>query len=84
MSKRVACYVRVSTQGQANEGYSVAEQTERLELYCKAHGWKISEVYTDPGFSGANIDRPALQRMMKDASAGRFSLVLVYKLTPCT
>lgn len=80
MSKRVACYVRVSTQEQANEGYSVAEQTERLELYCKAHGWKISEVYTDPGFSGANIDRPALQRMMKDASAGRFSLVLVYKL----
>ena len=78
--KTVACYVRVSTQEQARTGFSIGEQSERLELYCKAHGWSISSVYTDPGFSGASMNRPALQRLIRDAEAGRFSAVLVYKL----
>ena len=39
---KVAIYVRVSTQEQANEGYSIQEQTERLTKYCEAHGWIVA------------------------------------------
>lgn len=76
----IGCYVRVSTQEQANEGYSVGEQTERLKKYADAMGWDVLKVYTDGGFSGANIQRPALQEMIKDIEAGLIDKVLVYKL----
>lgn len=76
----VGIYVRVSTLEQAKEGYSIGEQTERLQKYCDAHGWKIFKVYTDAGFSGKNIDRPALKSMIRDVKAGMINMVLVYKL----
>ena len=78
--KNVAIYVRVSTQEQAAEGYSIQEQAERLTKYCEAHGWNITKVYTDPGFSGANRDRPALQLLCSDVKKNMFDTVLVYKL----
>lgn len=77
---RVAIYVRVSTQEQAKEGYSIGEQTERLTLFAKAHDWNIVKVYTDAGHSGANTDRPALQDLLSDVRAGSIDKVLVYKL----
>ena len=80
MTKIVACYCRVSTAEQAAEGYSLGEQTERLKKYCEAHDWNIYKIYTDPGFSGSNTNRPALQQMIADAEAGKFQKVLVYKL----
>lgn len=76
----IGCYVRVSTQEQANEGYSVGEQTERLKKYSEAMGWQVFKIYTDGGFSGANMERPALQKMIKDIEAGFIDKVLVYKL----
>ena len=76
----IGCYVRVSTQEQANEGYSVGEQTDRLKKYADAMGWQVFKVYTDGGFSGANIYRPALQEMMRDIEAGLIDKVVVYKL----
>ena len=76
----VALYPRVSTQEQAQEGYSIGEQTERLESYCKALGWNVYNVYTDAGFSGANMNRPGLQKLIKDVKAGRVDKVVVYKL----
>lgn len=76
----VAVYVRVSTQEQAKEGYSVGEQLERLSKYCEAMGWNIHKNYTDPGYSGANTDRPGLQELIKDVKAGIIDKVLVYKL----
>lgn len=78
--KKVAIYVRVSTQEQAVEGYSISEQTDRLTKYCDAHGWIVVKVYTDPGYSGAKIDRPALQQMLRDIDQHLFDTVLVYKL----
>lgn len=77
---KVAIYVRVSTQEQATEGYSIPEQTERLSKYCDAHGWNIFKVYTDPGFSGGNMNRPALQELFMDCRKKKFDTVLVYKL----
>lgn len=78
--KKAAIYVRVSTQEQATEGYSIQEQTERLTKYCEAHGWIVAKVYTDPGFSGANRNRPALQLLCSDVTKSVFDTVLVYKL----
>ena len=80
MNELVAIYVRVSTLDQATEGYSIQEQTDRLTKYCEAMRWTVYNVYTDAGFSGANTERPALQRLIKDVKAGRLNKVLVYKL----
>lgn len=77
---KVVIYVRVSTQEQANEGYSIGEQIERLTKYCEAMGWVIIETYIDPGYSGGSTDRPALQKMIKDLEAGDVDKVVVYKL----
>lgn len=77
---RVVIYVRVSTQEQAKEGYSIQEQIERLQKYCEAMGWIVVKVYTDAGFSGATMDRPALNQMIREIKAGNADKVLVYKL----
>ena len=76
--KRVAIYIRVSTYEQAQEGYSIDEQKERLVQYCKAMGWVVSEIYIDHGFSGANLERPGLQKLIAEIKA--YDSVLVYKL----
>lgn len=77
---RVALYVRVSSQEQADEGYSIGEQTERLKKYAEAMGWEIHKIYVDPGYSGGNINRPGLNDMIKDVEAGKIDTVVVYKL----
>ena len=76
--KRVALYVRVSTQEQAQEGYSVGEQKERLLNFCKAHDWTVADLYVDGGFSGSNLNRPGIQKLMSETNS--FDIVLVYKL----
>ena len=76
----IACYARVSTQEQALHGNSIEEQTERMQKYCEAMDWKPVKVYTDAGYSGASINRPALQKLIKDISNGKVSKVVCYKL----
>lgn len=77
---RVALYVRVSTQEQAKEGYSVGEQTERLKKYCEAMEWDIFKIYVDPGYSGGDTNRPGLQDLISDVETGAVDKVVVYKL----
>ena len=79
-SLRVFLYIRVSTQEQAKEGYSIGAQEERLRAYAKAKGYTVVKVYTDPAYSGANMERPALQELIKQIEQGSADLVLVYKL----
>ena len=76
--KRAALYVRVSTQEQAQEGYSVGEQKERLLNFCKAHDWTVADLYVDGGYSGSNLDRPGIQKLISETNT--FDVVLVYKL----
>lgn len=78
--KRVFIYVRVSTQHQAEEGYSIPQQIERLKKYCEAMGWILVKIYTDDGYSGGSMERPALEQMIKDIKAGHADIVLVDKL----
>lgn len=75
-----ALYVRVSTDAQREEGYSIEAQQELLTAYCKAKEIKPTRLFTDGGFSGANMRRPALEQLIDEAKAGRLSAVLVYKL----
>lgn len=77
---KVGIYIRVSTREQAQEGYSIGEQQERLTKYVEAKNWTLTKIYTDPGFSGAKLDRPALQQLIKDCNKKRLDMVLVYKL----
>ena len=76
--KRTAIYIRVSTQEQAQEGYSIGEQKERLIAYCKARDWVIVDVFVDGGYSGANLNRPGIQKLT--AEVANFDVILVYKL----
>lgn len=77
---KVAIYVRVSTTMQAEEGYSIDEQIDKLTSYCKIKDWTVYDIYKDGGFSGGNIERPAMERLISDANRKRFDTVLVYKL----
>lgn len=79
-TNKVAIYVRVSTASQAEEGYSIDEQKSKLEAYCEIKDWKIYDTYIDGGFSGANTQRPELERLISDAKRKKIDIVLVYKL----
>lgn len=77
---KVGLYLRVSTQEQAKEGYSIGEQESRLRDYSKAMRWDIHKVYIDPGYSGADTNRPALQDLISDVEKKEIEKVVVYKL----
>lgn len=80
MKKKAALYIRVSTDAQFEEGYSVDAQKEMLAAYCTTKGWKNYEFYIDGGFTGSNIERPAMQRLIDDVKQGLIFAVVVYKL----
>lgn len=81
---RTALYIRVSTQEQADEGFSISAQHDRLHAFCQSQGWNVCEVYTEEGQSAKDMDRPELQRLLKDAQSGLFDVVLVYRLDRLT
>ena len=60
--RKVAIYSRVSTLHQAEEGYSIGQQIEALTKYCQAMGWVIYDNYSDGGFSGGKLERPAMPK----------------------
>lgn len=76
----IALYERVSTDIQMEKGYSIPEQKDSLEKYCQVMGWNEYKHYTDGGFSGANIERPALTELIRDVERGKINKVIVYKL----
>ena len=78
--RTAALYVRVSTDAQREEGYSIDAQREMLGAYCVSRGIKSFEYYTDGGFSGSNTDRPELSRLISDVKNGGVACVIVYKL----
>lgn len=75
-----AIYIRVSTDYQAEEGYSIDAQKEQLSAYCISKGIKKYEFYIDGGWSGSNIERPEIQRLIRDVKENKISHVIVYKL----
>ena len=78
--KHTALYLRVSTEAQADEGYSLAAQAEKLEAYCRMKGIAAFQRYVDGGFSGSNLTRPAVTELVEAIRAGQVERVVVYKL----
>lgn len=81
---KTAIYIRVSTDEQAEEGFSIAAQKDRLISFCHSQGWEVVEIYIEEGKSAKDLDRPELQRLLDDSSQHRFDIVLVYKLDRLT
>ncbi len=80
MNKYAAIYIRVSTDAQAEEGYSIDAQKEQLSAYCVSKGIKNYKFYIDGGWSGSNINRPEIQKLINDVNNNKISHVIVYKL----
>ena len=79
--KRVAIYCRVSTIEQAEEGYSIKEQEMLLMEFCEKQGYEVVQVYSDAGISGKDIThRPAMRKLLQDATERKFDLVLTWKI----
>lgn len=78
--KKACVYTRVSTQEQANEGYSIEEQERMCKAAIESKGWIYVKTYSDPGISGRTMDRPGLQQMIEDIKAGQIEAVVIYKL----
>lgn len=81
---KVAAYIRVSTEEQVKEGYSISAQKHRLEAYALSQGWEVVQFYVDEGISAKDLNRPELQRMIKNLEDGLFDCVLVYRLDRLT
>lgn len=80
--KRVAIYIRVSTQEQAIEGHSIEAQEARAREYAERMGYEVVYVYIDEGVSGKSTKhRKAFLNMMANARMGNFDLVVIWKLT---
>lgn len=77
---KAALYIRVSTDEQAKEGYSIASQKDRTLKFVESQGWELHDFYIDDGYSAKNLNRPEIQRLMKDATAKKFDVVVFYKL----
>jgi len=82
---RCAVYTRKSTEeGLEQEFNSLDAQREAAEAYVasqRSEGWRLlPDRYDDGGYTGANVDRPALQRLLADVEAGRVECVVAYKV----
>jgi site-specific DNA recombinase len=74
--RRAVLYARVSTEEQARSGYSLAQQLEALREHAVREGYEIIEEVEDPGYSGASLERPGLDRVRDLVAAGGAALVL--------
>jgi site-specific DNA recombinase len=77
---RAVGYGRASTTEQVEDGHSLDAQEHAIVEFCRARGWTLVEIYVDPGLSGALVDRPALQRLLKDAAQGKFDVLVVHAI----
>ncbi|WP_312118460.1 recombinase family protein [Brevibacillus reuszeri] len=81
---RTAVYMRVSTDDQAKEGFSIPAQRERLLSYIHSQDWTLADIYSDEGVSAKDTNRPELTRLLEDVRAGQIDVVLVYRLDRLT
>ena len=73
-------YIRVSTEKQAEEGNGLDSQKRDIQAYAGKNGMLISEWYVDDGYTGENMNRPALQRLINDCYAKKVKNVIAFKL----
>ena len=74
---RAAIYCRLSKDDdQQGESASIANQRDMLETYCEKQGWEVVAVYQDDGYTGLNMERPDLKRMLKAIERRQVNLVI--------
>ncbi|MDO9314899.1 MAG: recombinase family protein, partial [Burkholderiaceae bacterium] len=83
-----AIYTRKSSEDGLEQGFnSLDAQREACEAFVlsqKTQGWKAVGAYEDGGFSGGNVERPGLRRLLADVALGRVRIILVYKIDRLT
>ena len=84
--KNCAIYTRVSTDIQAEKEFSSCEaQEEKIKSFLNSQNdWRVFKVYSDAGYTGVNIKRPALQELLADLKKEKIDVVLVYKIDRLT
>ena len=83
--KKCGLYLRVSTEDQAREGFSLPEQKERLETFCKFKGYEIVDYYEDAGISAKTGNhRPEFERLKSDIKAKKINTIVALKLDRIT
>ena len=83
--KIAGIYIRVSTEDQAREGFSLGEQEEKLRQLCNYKEYEVYKVYCDAGISAKDMEhRPKFQEMLKDMRDGKINYIIAYKLDRVT
>ena len=83
--KIAGVYIRVSTEDQAREGFSLGEQKEKLLQLCSFKDLEVYKVYKDAGISAKDMEhRPQFQEMLQDMKAGKINYIVAYKLDRIT
>ena len=83
--KKCGLYMRVSTDDQAKEGFSLPEQKERLEAFCKFKNYEIIDYYEDAGISAKTGNhRPEFERLKKDIKSKKINTIVALKLDRIT
>ncbi len=83
--KKCGLYMRVSTDDQAKEGFSLPEQKERLEAFCKFKNYEIIDYYEDAGISAKTGNhRPEFERLKKDIKSKKINTIIALKLDRIT
>ena len=85
MKNLCGLYLRVSTEDQAREGFSLPEQKERLETFCKFKDYEIVDYYEDAGISAKTGNyRPEFERLKEDIKSKRINTIIALKLDRIT
>ena len=83
--KVAGIYIRVSTEDQAREGFSLGEQKDKLLQLCKFKEYEVFKIYEDAGISAKDMaHRPAFQEMLADMKKGKINYIVAYKLDRVT
>ena len=83
--KTAGVYIRVSTEDQAREGFSLGEQEEKLLQLCNFKDLEVYKVYRDAGISAKDMEhRPQFQAMLQDMKEGKINYIVAYKLDRIT
>ena len=83
--KIAGIYIRVSTEDQAREGFSLGEQKEKLLQLCKFKEYEVFKIYEDAGISAKDMEhRPQFKAMLEDMKQGKINYIVAYKLDRIT
>ena len=81
---RCGIYVRVSTDDQRDNGYSIDSQLRMIKEYCEKNNYSIIDVYNDAGYSGKDLMRPEMQRLLADIKSKKIDKLIAIKVDRLT